>query len=117
MLRLSLPGAVLVPVSQESSVTPFSTQPFGKTVPRNLAKTLHSSVETDLYANISLPLRISYQGVSVYGWQTAGNMISLIAALIAAGLCELFFRTLYSPFSHVSGDRDLSRRLRHVFWP
>lgn len=30
--------------------------------------------------------RISYQGVSVYGWQTAGNMISLIAALIAAGL-------------------------------
>ena len=28
----------------------------------------------------------SYQGVSPYGWQTAGNMISLIAALIAAGL-------------------------------
>ncbi|KAH8690322.1 transmembrane amino acid transporter protein-domain-containing protein [Talaromyces proteolyticus] len=28
----------------------------------------------------------SYQGVSVYGWQTAGNMISLISALIAAGL-------------------------------
>lgn len=28
----------------------------------------------------------SYQGVSVYGWQTAGNMISLIAALIAGGL-------------------------------
>ena len=28
----------------------------------------------------------SYQGVSVYGWQTACNMISLIAALIAAGL-------------------------------
>ncbi|KAF7198285.1 hypothetical protein HII31_00024 [Pseudocercospora fuligena] len=28
----------------------------------------------------------SYQGVSVYGWQTAGNMISLIAALIAAAL-------------------------------
>lgn len=28
----------------------------------------------------------SYQGVSIYGWQTAGNMISLIAALIAAGL-------------------------------
>jgi len=28
----------------------------------------------------------SYQGVSLYGWQTAGNMISLIAALIAAGL-------------------------------
>jgi hypothetical protein len=28
----------------------------------------------------------SYQGVSVYGWQTAGNMITLIAALIAAGL-------------------------------
>jgi hypothetical protein len=28
----------------------------------------------------------SYQGVSVFGWQTAGNMISLIAALIAAGL-------------------------------
>lgn len=30
--------------------------------------------------------QISYQGVSVYGWQTAGNMISLIAAIIAAGL-------------------------------
>ena len=28
----------------------------------------------------------SYQGVSPYGWQTAGNIISLIAALIAAGL-------------------------------
>ncbi|KAF2165710.1 hypothetical protein M409DRAFT_67077 [Zasmidium cellare ATCC 36951] len=28
----------------------------------------------------------SYQGVSVYGWQTAGNMISLVAALIAGGL-------------------------------
>jgi hypothetical protein len=28
----------------------------------------------------------SYQGVSNYGWQTAGNMITLIAALIAAGL-------------------------------
>jgi len=28
----------------------------------------------------------SYQGVSVYGWQTVGNMITLIAALIAAGL-------------------------------
>ena len=28
----------------------------------------------------------SYQGVSIYGWQTAGNMITLIAALIAAGL-------------------------------
>ena len=30
--------------------------------------------------------QLSYQGVSVYGWQVAGNMISLIAALIAAGL-------------------------------
>jgi hypothetical protein len=28
----------------------------------------------------------SYQGVSAYGWQTAGNMITLIGALIAAGL-------------------------------
>ncbi|OCK74275.1 hypothetical protein K432DRAFT_409998 [Lepidopterella palustris CBS 459.81] len=28
----------------------------------------------------------AYQGVSVYGWQTVGNMLSLIAALIAAGL-------------------------------
>jgi hypothetical protein len=28
----------------------------------------------------------AYQGVSPYGWQTAGNMISLIGALIAAGL-------------------------------
>jgi len=28
----------------------------------------------------------SYQGVSLYGWQTVGNMTSLIAALIAAGL-------------------------------
>lgn len=28
----------------------------------------------------------SYQGVSVYGWQTAGNMITLLAALIAAAL-------------------------------
>lgn len=28
----------------------------------------------------------SYQGVSIYGWQTAGNMVTLIAALIAGGL-------------------------------
>jgi hypothetical protein len=28
----------------------------------------------------------SYQGVSIYSWQTVGNMITLIAALIAAGL-------------------------------
>lgn len=28
----------------------------------------------------------SYMGVSIYGWQTAGNMITLIAALIAGGL-------------------------------
>ena len=28
----------------------------------------------------------SYMGVSPYGWQTAGNMITLIAGLIAAGL-------------------------------
>lgn len=28
----------------------------------------------------------SYQGVSVYSWQTAGNVLTLIAALIAAGL-------------------------------
>lgn len=28
----------------------------------------------------------SYQGVSIYRWQVAGNMITLIAALIAAGL-------------------------------
>ncbi|KAJ5698581.1 hypothetical protein N7462_000586 [Penicillium macrosclerotiorum] len=28
----------------------------------------------------------SYQGVSVYKWQTVGNMVSLLAALISAGL-------------------------------
>jgi hypothetical protein len=28
----------------------------------------------------------SFQGVSVYGWQTAGNIITLICGLIAAGL-------------------------------
>jgi hypothetical protein len=28
----------------------------------------------------------SYQGVSRYSWQTAGNAITLVAALIAAGL-------------------------------
>jgi hypothetical protein len=28
----------------------------------------------------------SYQGVSIYGWQTVGNMVSLVAALICAGL-------------------------------
>ncbi|KAK4545434.1 hypothetical protein LTR36_002784 [Oleoguttula mirabilis] len=30
--------------------------------------------------------QISYQGVSIYGWQTAGNMIALFSGLIAAGL-------------------------------
>ena len=38
------------------------------------------------FAYISVPHRISYQGVSVYGWQTVGNMLSLFSALIAAGL-------------------------------
>ncbi|OQE37964.1 hypothetical protein PENCOP_c009G02656 [Penicillium coprophilum] len=28
----------------------------------------------------------SYQGISIYAWQTVGNMVSLIAALICAGL-------------------------------
>ncbi|KAJ5579658.1 uncharacterized protein N7459_005643 [Penicillium hispanicum] len=28
----------------------------------------------------------SYQGVSIYGWQTVGNMVSLVGALIAGGL-------------------------------
>ena len=28
----------------------------------------------------------SYQGVSIYGWQTVGNMLTLIGALIAGGL-------------------------------
>jgi hypothetical protein len=28
----------------------------------------------------------SYQGVSIYGWQTAGNILTLIAGIIAAGL-------------------------------
>lgn len=86
MLRLSLPGAVFVPVGQESSVTLSSTPSFASKVPHILAKTLLSSVEADLYTDILLSPRISYQGVSIYGWQTAGNMISLIAALIAAGL-------------------------------
>nr|POE72724.1 hypothetical protein CFP56_30663 [Quercus suber] len=30
--------------------------------------------------------QVSYQGVSSYGWQTAGNMLALISGLIAAGL-------------------------------
>ncbi|KAJ5158839.1 transcriptional regulator family: Fungal Specific TF [Penicillium coprophilum] len=28
----------------------------------------------------------SYQGISIYAWQTVGNMVSLVAALICAGL-------------------------------
>jgi len=30
--------------------------------------------------------QISYQGVSVYGWQTVGNMLAVLSGLIAAGL-------------------------------
>lgn len=78
-------GSILTSKSTRS-VTPFSTQSSGSMAPHNLAKTLLPSAEAGLYTNISLPLRISYQGVSVYGWQTAGNMISLITAIIAAGL-------------------------------
>ena len=29
---------------------------------------------------------VSYQGVSLYGWQTAGNLLALASGLIAAGL-------------------------------
>lgn len=86
MLRLSFPGAVLLPVSQESLVTPFGRQSSRSMASYSLARTLLPSAEAELYTDISLPLRISYQGISVYGWQTACNMISLIAALIAAGL-------------------------------
>lgn len=43
--------------------------------------------------------QISYQGVSIYGWQTAGNMIALVSGLIAAGLYgnigEFYQRTSY----------------------
>ena len=42
------------------------------------------------YSWLTHPLRysyqISYQGVSPYGWQTAGNMIAVISGIIAAGL-------------------------------
>ena len=30
--------------------------------------------------------QVSYQGVSVYGWQTVGNMLAVVSGLIAAGL-------------------------------
>lgn len=30
--------------------------------------------------------QVSYQGVSVYGWQTVGNMLAVLSGLIAAGL-------------------------------
>ena len=39
---------------------------------------------TKSYSNFSF--NPSFQGVSPYGWQTAGNMLTLISALIAAGL-------------------------------
>ena len=86
MLRLSFPGSIFLLVSQDHPVTPVPTLSTSTLPPYNPAKALLPSAETDIYNNISPPLRISYQGISVYGWQTACNMISLIAALIAAGL-------------------------------
>ena len=71
--------------SEISRISSTSTDPSGGYL--DLAETCLSSASVDaMLTYISLLFRISYQGVSVYGWQTAGNMISLIAALIAAGL-------------------------------
>nr|POE72723.1 hypothetical protein CFP56_30663 [Quercus suber] len=41
--------------------------------------------------------QVSYQGVSSYGWQTAGNMLALISGLIAAGLySNIGIKVLYN---------------------
>lgn len=54
--------------------------------PQNLARTFLPITKTDPCNNMPLAYRVSYQGVSVYGWQVVGNMITLVAALISAGL-------------------------------
>jgi hypothetical protein len=45
-----------------------------------------SGARATLEANSLHSFNPSFQGVSVYGWQTAGNIITLICGLIAAGL-------------------------------
>ena len=50
------------------------------------AARLSTSLAERSRANVVLLFRISYQGISVYGWQTACNIITLLAVLIAAGL-------------------------------
>ena len=64
----------------------------------------------------------AYQGVSTYGWQTAGNMITLIAALISAGLYgNIGIKVLYNnilvdifsvPLAHYQDWKDHLRSYR-----
>jgi hypothetical protein len=60
----------------------------------------------------------SYQGVSVYGWQTAGNMISLVAALIAAGLYgNIGIKVLYNNvFMDIFNAPPLNTKLGKIIY-
>ena len=50
---------------------------------------------------------VSYQGVSVYGWQTVGNMLAVLSGLIAAGLygnigIKVFYNNVLSEFQSLN---------------
>jgi len=60
----------------------------------------------------------SYQGVSPYKWQTAGNVISFVSALIAAGLYgNIGVKVLYNNlFTDLLGAPPLNSKTGKLIW-
>ena len=62
--------------------------------------------------------QISYQGVSIYGWQTVGNMLAVLSGLIAAGLygnigIKVFYNNLAVDFFNAP---PLHERSGKILW-
>ena len=62
--------------------------------------------------------QISYQGVSVYAWQTVGNMLAVLSGLIAAGLygnigIKVFYQNVLMEFVKAP---PLTTRKGKLFW-
>jgi hypothetical protein len=60
----------------------------------------------------------SYQGVSVYAWQTVGNTIGFLSALIAAGLygnigIKVIYNNIFTDFFHAP---PLSTKTGKIIW-
>ncbi|KAJ5624197.1 hypothetical protein N7510_000506 [Penicillium lagena] len=60
----------------------------------------------------------SYQGVSIYGWQTVGNMVSLCASLISGGLYgNIGIKVIYNNiFLDILGAPPLTTKRGKIFY-